>query len=210
MSVCHIVGAGEYSDVPMEKKEGDLVVASDGGLNYLARYGVTPDIVIGDFDSLGYRPQGKNVIVLPVKKDVTDVGAALGLPDLSDCEEYRLYCCYGGRISHTFANIQNLLPLARRGKRVYLYDKTETVTILHDGTMTFENAKGTFSLFAVGSASGVTVKGATYEVNDVELKEEYPLGVSNDFSGVSTTVTVRSGTLIVTFPNNAPLPKFIR
>lgn len=206
MSVCHIVGAGRFSPVPFEKKPGDLVVVCDGGLRYVEKYGAVPDLIVGDFDSLGYVPEGDNVIKLPVKKDVTDVGAALDLAEKKGYDEYRLYCCGGGRISHTFANLQNLLPLAKRGKKVCLYDEKEVLTFLSDGNMTFSDAHGVFSLFALSACRGVTVTGALYPLADADLNENFPLGVSNEFVGPTTEITVRSGTLLVAFPLDAPLP----
>lgn len=206
MSVCHIIGAGEYTPIKMEKNEGDLVVVCDGGLRYIERYGVQPDVIVGDFDSLGYRPEGENVVVLPVQKDVTDVGAAIEIAENKGYDEYRLYACAGGRISHTFANLQNLLPLAKKGKKVYLFDQKETVTYLCDGTISFSHAKGIFSLFAIGRASSVTVTGALYPLDNAILSDEFPLGVSNEFSDVYTTISVLSGTLLVVFPNDVPLP----
>ena len=164
-------------------------------------------MIVGDFDSLGYRPKGENVVVLPVQKDVTDVGAAIDLAEKRGYDEYRLYCCYGGRISHTIANLQNLLPLAKRGKRVFLYDQKEVLTIFGDGALTFSGAKGVFSLFAVGACSGVSVSGATYPLSDAELTEDFPLGVSNEFVGEKTVVSVKKGTALLAFPLSCDFPQ---
>ncbi|MBR1747489.1 MAG: thiamine diphosphokinase [Clostridia bacterium] len=207
MSVCHIVGAGAYTPIKPDLSPGDLVVVCDGGLRYVEKYSITPDCIIGDFDSLGYVPEGDNVVVLPVKKDVTDVGAAIELAEKKGCREYRLYGCAGGRISHTIANLQNLLPLARSGKTVYLYDEREVVTYLHNASMTFRNSSGTLSLFSVGKAEGVTATGVAYPLSDATLTETFPLGVSNEFLSDQATVKVSSGTLLVTFPIDCPLPK---
>ena len=49
---CILVCAGdlEISDIPV--KEDDLVIAVDGGYLYCGIFGIEPDVVIGDFDSL--------------------------------------------------------------------------------------------------------------------------------------------------------------
>ena len=112
-----------------------------------------------------------------------------------------------GEVSHTLANVQNLLPLAKVGKRVYLYDKKEVLTILRNGEMTFPEGKGVFSVFAIGKASGVSVSGALYPLSNAELSEDFPLGVSNEFVGKKTVVSVKDGTIIVTFPLHTDLPK---
>ena len=205
MSVCHIIGAGQYTDVKPNKKPGDVVIVCDGGLRYAEKYGVAPDLIVGDFDSLGFVPEGANVVRLPVKKDVTDVGAALGIAEKTGYDEYRLYCCGGGRISHTIANLQNLLPLAKRGKKVYLYDEKEVLTILSNGSIAFPAAQGVFSLFSLGTCHGVTVTGALYPLQNADLTEDFPLGVSNEFIA-PTTLSLRSGTLLLAFPLASPLP----
>ena len=53
---CVIVSAGRISDFERMKKNispGDYVIAADGGLRSAEGLGVTPDCVLGDFDSLG-------------------------------------------------------------------------------------------------------------------------------------------------------------
>ena len=52
--VCHVVGAGDFQKELLEKREGDIVIACDGGYGYLASFGISCDICVGDFDSLGY------------------------------------------------------------------------------------------------------------------------------------------------------------
>ncbi|PWL56319.1 MAG: thiamine diphosphokinase, partial [Clostridiales bacterium] len=75
--VCYIVGAGECGGLNFSKTTGDLVIAADGGLTYLEREGIAPDLVLGDFDSLeGDRPSG-NVLAYPSEKDETDMFLAV-------------------------------------------------------------------------------------------------------------------------------------
>lgn len=61
-----IVGAAD-DFVPFRKRPGDIVIAADGGY---AQPGVADaaDIVIGDFDSLGYEPRGAETVRLPVER----------------------------------------------------------------------------------------------------------------------------------------------
>ena len=77
MSVCRIVGAGECKKTDFKKQNGDLIIAADGGCVYLEKAGIVPDIIIGDFDSLGYVPEGNEVVKLNPVKDITDMDAAV-------------------------------------------------------------------------------------------------------------------------------------
>ena len=70
--VCHIVGGGDFFGI-RPTGEGDFIIAADKGLLYLQNLGITPNLVIGDFDSLGHTPNGQNIIVLPCEKNDTDI-----------------------------------------------------------------------------------------------------------------------------------------
>ena len=66
---CWIVGAGPCGGLHAEgfaPKKEDYIIAADGGLRYLEDAGVSPDMVVGDFDTLGYEPEHENVVRLSV------------------------------------------------------------------------------------------------------------------------------------------------
>lgn len=206
--ICYIVGAGERTPISFKKTEEDLVVACDGGYLNLEKAGLTPDITIGDFDSLPTLPESGEIIQLNKEKDDTDVGAALNYALEKGYENFRLYCCTGGRLAHTLANIQCLASLARNGKRAFMYGKREIITALADGTLVFEKCKGYISVFSAGNADGVTLKGLKYPLTDYRMTDSYPIGVSNEFISDTATVSVSKGTLIVCFSNINKLPDF--
>ncbi len=66
--VCHIMGAGEDFSPVMIRRPGDIVIAADGGLRLCRKLRETPDHIIGDFDSLGYVPEGDNVAAFPPER----------------------------------------------------------------------------------------------------------------------------------------------
>ena len=67
--VCYIVGAGNTEGIYINR-EGSFVIAADGGFESLGD--TTADIVVGDFDSLGFVPNHPKTVVLPEEKDDTD------------------------------------------------------------------------------------------------------------------------------------------
>ena len=75
-ATCYIIAAGEHYSAPSEPDSGDMVIAADGGYDYLCGFNIKPDLIIGDFDSLGLVPSGSSVIKLPAVKDNTDTEAA--------------------------------------------------------------------------------------------------------------------------------------
>ncbi len=207
--ICHIVGAGEETALTFKSGDGDLLIACDGGLKYLEKYGLTPDIIIGDFDSLNYEPKGENVIKLNPVKDDTDVLAAINYAYKLGYDDFFLHCCLGNSLSHTLANIQILTKLSRDKKRAFLTGADYTVTAITDGELFFpaaDNLQGFISVFSPDVSYGVTLKGLKYPLENYTMKNTYPIGVSNEFTGISASVSVKSGTLIVIFPTNINFP----
>ena len=115
------------------------------------------------------------------------------------CQEFLLYGSLGGRLDHTIANIQCLLFLKQQGVNGKLYGKTETIELLRNETRTYEvDKQGMISVFALETeANGVTEKGLKYEIEDAVLTPSFPIGVSNEFIGRESQITVKEGTLLI-------------
>ena len=74
---CLIFGAGSFYGLPRSVEAGDLVIAADGGWHVCQMLGITPDLLLGDFDSLGEVPEFGHILRLPVEKDDTDMVRAV-------------------------------------------------------------------------------------------------------------------------------------
>ena len=197
---CYIFGAGSFYGLVRRPQSGDTVIAADGGWRICQREGITPDLLLGDFDSLEAVPDFPRIRRVPVEKDDTDMMLAVK-EGLSRGEtEFHLYGGMGGsRTDHTIANLQTLLYLAERGAQGWLYGDGEAYTAIRDGSMTFPaQEKGILSVFCMGAdAEGVTIRDAFYEIGDVTLTADFPLGVSNHFVGKPITVSVKKGSLLI-------------
>ena len=207
---CWIFGGGEFSPAsPYAPNADDLVIAADSGLKTVEGLGLIPDLVVGDFDSLGRVPEGENVVRLPIEKDVTDAAAAVSEGRARGYSRFAFVGCTGGRPDHTFAAYQLLADLAARGECGLLFGDGFTVTAVRDGSLSFPALScGTLSVFAVGGdAKGVSIAGAYYPLSDATLSPTFPLGVSNSFVGKPVSVTVNDGTLL-TFAEGYPIPTF--
>lgn len=202
--VCHIVGGGDFFGI-RPTGEGDFIIAADKGLLYLQNLGITPNLVIGDFDSLGHTPNGRNIIVLPCEKNDTDMGAAVAEGVMRGYKNFILYGASGGRADHTLANIQLISSLSRRGMTAIIDARETSFTSITNGRIIFdENAKGMISVFSHSDiSSGVTISGLKYELKNGTLKNTYALGVSNEFVGKMSEISVAQGTLTVVYPSSA-------
>ena len=208
MKKCIIFCAAGFEKLvaPIEKE--DYILAADGGLRHLMKLGLKPNGIIGDFDSLGYVPEGAEVF--PVEKDDTDamLAAKKGL-ELGFSDFYFYGSLDGPRLDHTVANFQTLQYLADRGAAAYLIGNDYLVTVVKDGAITFPaGQEGIISVFCMGTdAEGVSIKGLHYELTDGKLTAGFPLGVSNHFTGAEATIEVKQGSLLLLWDRQNGMPK---
>ena len=202
---CLIVAAGEYRGEPVQKSEGDYVIAADGGFALCRTLNLKVDEVIGDFDSLGFEPEHRHVTRLPVEKDDTDTMHALRVGYARGYRRFEIHAGTGGRLDHTLANIQSLCWLADKGARGILFDGDVALTVIKNATLALKGREGdTVSVFAAaGDARGVTIRGLKYEAERITLTGTFPLGVSNALTGREAAISVDEGLLLICAPAEA-------
>lgn len=208
MKKCWIFCAGELAALPGAPREGDTVIAADGGLRHCRALGIIPDVILGDFDSLGQIPAGAQVF--PVEKDDTDTMLAVRRGLAEGCREFVILGgLEGPRLDHTVANFQTLQFLAEHGAVGYLVGKRETVTVIRQETVEFPGtAEGIISLFCLGpEARGVTIEGLRYTLTDGTLSAGFPLGVSNHFAGSPARITVKEGSVLAIWDRKNGFPE---
>ena len=208
MKKCIIFCAAEFDRLAAPIGKEDYILAADGGLRHLEKVGLKPNGIIGDFDSLGYVPEGAEVF--PVEKDDTDamLAAKKGL-ELGFSEFYFYGSLDGPRLDHTIANFQTLQYLADRGAVAYLIGNDYIVTVVKDGAISFPTGRtGTVSVFCMGTdAEGVRIKGLYYELENGKLTAGFPLGVSNHFTEKEAVISVKQGSLLVMWDRQNGMPK---
>ena len=199
---CYIVGGGENFGLTFKKEPEDYIIAADAGYRALKEAGIEADMVVGDFDSLGMIPDHPNLTKLNPVKDVTDTWEAVRLGMEKRYSEFHFYACTGGRIDHTMANVQLLKYLAEKGSKGYLYDKDSVLTVIKDSSVSFDDTwNGYISVFSLSDDSkGVRIRGLKYNVNEISLNNSFSLGVSNEFTGNDSEISVQEGCLLIVFP----------
>ena len=208
MGKCLIFCAAQFDQLAAPVEADDYLLAADGGLRHFEKLNLTPHGIIGDFDSLGYIPQGAQVF--PVEKDDTDamLAARKGL-ELG----YREFLFYGAldgpRLDHTISNFQTLQFLSDHGATGYLVGRDYIVTVIHGETVEFPpESTGILSLFCLGpDAEGVTLENLHYPLQNGHLSSGFPLGVSNHFVGKSARISVKKGSLLALWDRKNGFPK---
>lgn len=206
MKKCIIVGAGDFYGIHDSIEEYDFVIAADGGFEHLLHFGVVPDLLIGDMDSIKNKdwssliqPEKTTCIQLPTEKDDTDMLAAIKEGLKRGCTEFAIYGALGGRIDHSLANIQCLCYLCEQHARGIIYGEHDSLELLCNERRIYPaTCKGMISVFAFGgTAKGVTEEGLKYGLQDAEVTVGKPIGVSNEFIGQESMIEVKDGMLLV-------------
>lgn len=195
---CVICGAPDGS-IDRSLIEG-LVICADKGLDHALAAGITPDIVVGDFDSSKAEiPDGMELIRVSPIKDDTDAILAADTAIQHGCTELRFFCAVGGRFDHTFANVQMLEYLHEKGVKAVLYGGSESVRLLHGGERA-ETARfgGFVSVFALTESAVVSEIGMKYPLDKHRIDRSFPLGVSNEVSAETGIIEVHEGTVVLT------------
>ena len=203
MGRCIIFCAGGFYGLAEPIAPEDYILAADGGLSHVQALGLKPHGIIGDFDSLGYAPQGAEVF--PVEKDDTDSMLAIRQGLALGYDRFILYGSLDGpRLDHTIANLQALQFLADRGAQGYLVGQHYMATVIQNSAISFgPDAQGILSVFCMGSdAQGVTIEGLQYGLEDGTLSAGFPLGVSNHFVGKPSRIRVEKGSLLILWDTN--------
>lgn len=209
MGRCIIIAAGDLTVGSIQVNEEDLVIAADGGLSYCSVLEVEPDLIIGDFDSVSEQEREaisllkqqipERIITLPHEKDDTDTLAAIKIGLANGYDRFLIYGGTGGRLEHTWANVQSLLYLKNHGAVGYLMDGSGMICVLQNEEVKLrDNLEGYLSLFALGKeAKGVTIRGMKYELENAVVTNDYPVGISNEFIGKEASVKVEDGELLM-------------
>lgn len=198
MKTIAIISGGDYCAMPNINR-AELIVACDKGVRYAARAGITPNVVLGDFDSYrGKLPKSARVVRLPSEKDDTDTVAAIRFALEEGATDLALYCVEGGRSDHFIGNIQAAAFAASRGARVVMYGLDALYTVVPPGKYVFPRKKGYFSLFSLtGKCRGVFLSGAKYPLSGAETDSCFPLGVSNEWAEDEITLEFSEGVALI-------------
>ena len=196
MKTCIIFCAAGFDGLLLPIPEDALVIAADGGMRHTQALDLAPDVILGDFDSLGYIPADSRVY--PVEKDDTDAMLAVRVGLDRGCDSFLFYGAMDGpRLDHTIANFQTLGYLATHGARGTLIGRDYIATVLNGESLEFPpEAEGIVSLFCLGDAAEVSIDGLKYGLDHGRLTPDFPLGVSNHFEGRPAKITVHSGLVL--------------
>ncbi len=204
MSRCVIISAAPVSDVSALRellRPDDTFIAADGGWKLAESLGVTLTAIVADFDSstLPRLPDSVEIVRLPVRKDCTDTAAAIEYARDKGFSDFLLLGCIGGRLDHQYAATLLLVRLAEMGLHAEMADGDNRIcAVVSSPYIVQPMPEWSLSLFAFGgTVHGLSIRGASYELNDYDLQPSDPLCVSNAAEDTPCEITFSDGALLV-------------
>ncbi len=178
--------------------DSPLIVAADGGANYLTELGLVPDYIVGDLDSVApetLRSFPDAQIINRADQNHTDLEKTLDFCLASNADKITVFGATGRRLDHEIANLGILQSYSRKIP-VSFVDNEFTIRVLR-GKSFFETQPGQlFSLIAIQPVRGVTLAGGKFSLDNATLTFGGQ-GVSNAAAHTRVTVSIQSGELFL-------------
>ncbi len=216
-----IISGGKIEDTFalewLHKNHYDLLIAADSGMEFLYRNQIMPDVIAGDFDSVGDEAYqffvesaegtgDKNlkkkpeILRLNPIKDDTDTEFVIREAIRRGATSISILGGTGTRLDHVLGNVHLLGISLEYGVSIELVDTHNRIRMIRDKlVLEKETQFGEFVsvLPFGGDATGVTLEGFKYPLENATMKTFSSLGISNEIVEEQAVVRVREGVLLV-------------
>lgn len=201
-----IVAHGQILDINYLKKNllfFDKIVCADGGYDYVIQAGFSPDILIGDLDSINadmLKSINKNIKIIkyPTEKDYTDTQLSINYAIENGADEIVIFGAIGNRLDHTIANILLLIELLNKGVKASIKNENNEVYIINKSIELKGQKDDLVSLIPIGAqVTGIYTQGLKYALCGSNIPLGNPLGISNVFLNQKVSIEIESGYLMV-------------
>lgn len=200
-----ILANGSYGEQDWYRSQPayDRIICVDGGGKWALEFGLTPDWIVGDMDSIGpaelkrLEEGGARKVQFETEKDFTDTQLAMRLAEKEGALAITLWGAAGTRLDHTISNLFSAADLVKRGIAVRFESPGESIDIIKEPFVVDGSPGETVSLLVIGDKAIVTLQGFKYPLNHTELLSEWQWAVSNIIEEENPTVILESGLLAV-------------
>lgn len=187
-----------------ELKDCDFIICADSGADFLYECKVTPNFLVGDFDSVNknileyFSSQNCIITKFPKDKDYTDTELAFNLAKEKGADSIILLGATGSRIDHLLGNLGILSQCIDSNIRAYLRDDNNTIYFINKSSI-IKGKKGSyFTVQAFGeTVKNVSITGAKFPLSNYNLVTGDPLTISNEFLDGDVGISFDSGKLMI-------------
>lgn len=192
-----------------ELVNSSYLICADSGANCLFDYGIIPDYIVGDLDSIDktaleyFKKNNTVVLEYPPEKDYTDTELAFDTAFELGAKEIILLGSTGSRVDHMLGNLGMLLRCLKANISAKIRDDHNTIIIADKEVVIDSSCGKTFSLLAYfKNVHNLTIEGAKYPLRNFYLEIGNPITISNEFLEDRVKISFTEGILIVIFPRD--------
>lgn len=204
-----IISGGKKTNYKIIKpyySQADFTICVDKGLEYAESYGIKPQMILGDMDSVNpkvLRKYHKNEInIFPRDKDYTDSEIAVRKAITLGAKDVTITCATGTRMDHTLSNIKLLILLKEKGIKGRIIDSFNTMFLV-DGYKSIPNKKDqVVSIIPLDTCYDVTTKGFLYPLHQEDLDINWNIGISNIIIESNGEISLTKGNLLIVLTKN--------
>jgi len=208
MSTFTILLGGDLTATPRLARHvrGSRVIAADSGIRHAPALGLTPELWMGDFDSVSQEQRagfaGIPVEVFPADKDKTDGELAIDIALARGATRLVLAGAFGGpRADHAFLHLALALALAEKGIDVALTSGAQEGVPLLPGISRFDYPAGTlFSVICFTELEGLTLDGVKWPLAGRHVPFGSSLTLSNAARGPFTAQLGSGRAILIAHP----------
>lgn len=199
-----ILANGIINDTVFHKKQleiADIIICVDGGATHAKNLGVTPDYIIGDFDSVSndvinfFKEKEEVSIIQDSNQDKTDLELALRLAESLKPKEISIYGALGKRIDHTLANLYSLTKVDPDIK-TRIIDETSIIELIDKPSQFLGKKHDLISIIPISHVKDLVFSGLTWNVNHIDTEPGW-FGVSNRFEEPKVSVNFLDGKILI-------------
>ena len=201
-----IIAAGDKpSGMAKELVQGswDLIICADGGAKHALDLAVTPDLIVGDFDSLPkivletYRKRDIECLRVAAEKDFTDMEFAIEQALLRGAKQITIAAADGGEFDHELANYFLLAKFSSTDCEMRIITSLHEATVIAQEKIIFGSRGEKFSLLALSPlVNGLTIAGAKYNVENFCLAFGSSRATRNEFLEAKVKIKIKTGMLL--------------
>jgi thiamine pyrophosphokinase len=187
--------------------KSDFIIAVDGGSKHAKSFGLIPDLIIGDLDSINQRDylyflkKGSKFKKYDADKDKTDLHLAIDYAIKSGFKEILLLCIFGERIDHLIANIFLLIKTVDYAVDIKIIDEFHEIFLIKDYLKINGRIGDVVSLIPLTPVvTGIELSGLKFIPKDGKLRMSDTLGISNILTQKEASIKIKKGKLLVIKP----------
>jgi len=180
-------------------RESGVVICADGGANTALKFGILPDAIVGDLDSIHAEALVKFHKV-PTYEDrddeSTDLEKAIAWALKQKYDHIVVIGASGRRIDHSVGNL-GVLPKFYPDAVIRFIDDLGELVYVGRGITFDAKRSDVISLIPLSRCEGITTQGLKYALDDEALELGVREGTSNVVVNTPVTIKVQKGHLLL-------------